>query len=49
MIMETVFFHLSGVIPFDTAIQKLKEEITAAYMHEGAEVVNQTSGQWIWP
>ncbi len=41
MIMETVFFHLSGVIPFDTAIQKLKEEITAAYMHEGAEVVNQ--------
>ncbi|MDE5940620.1 MAG: pyruvate:ferredoxin (flavodoxin) oxidoreductase, partial [Muribaculaceae bacterium] len=41
MIMETVFFHLSGVIPFDTAVERLKEEIKQAYMHEGGDVVNR--------
>ena len=41
MIMETVFFHLSGVIPFATAMTALKEEIKKTYMHEGADVVNK--------
>lgn len=41
MIMETVFFHLIGVIPFDTAMQKLRQEITSSYMHEGADIVNK--------
>lgn len=41
MIMETVFFKLSGVIDFATAVAELKKEITAAYMHEGADVVRR--------
>lgn len=41
MIMETVFFKLSGVMDFDQALDGLKKEITANYMHEGAEVVTK--------
>ena len=41
MIMETVFFKLSGVMDFDTAVAGLKKEITAAYMHEGGDVVQK--------
>lgn len=41
MIMETVFFHLSGIIPFETAVAGLKQEITATYMHEGGDVVQK--------
>ncbi len=41
MIMETVFFKLTGIIPFDEAMKALRDEITATYMHEGAEIVNR--------
>ncbi len=41
MIMETVFFKLTGIIPFDEAMKALCDEITATYMHEGAEMVNR--------
>lgn len=38
-IMETVFFHLSGVVSLDQAIPELKKLVAAAYMHEGGDVV----------
>lgn len=41
MIMETVFFHLSQIIPFEVAVDGLKKEITASYMHEGGDVVQK--------
>ena len=41
MIMETVFFHLAGILPFDVAVAGLKKEITASYMHEGGDVVQK--------
>lgn len=41
MIMETVFFHLMQVIPYESAVAGLKKEITAAYMHEGGDVVSK--------
>lgn len=41
MIMETVFFKLSGVMDFATAVTRLKDEIKISYMHEGAEVVQK--------
>lgn len=40
-IMQTVFFKLIGVIPFDEAIQRFKKIISTTYMHEGNAVVNQ--------
>lgn len=39
-IMETVFFHLMPVIPFDTAYADLQQRIKSVYMHEGNSVVN---------
>lgn len=41
MIMETVFFKLSGVMDFAAAVTALKKEISSAYMHEGADVVEK--------
>ncbi|MGM9852826.1 MAG: pyruvate:ferredoxin (flavodoxin) oxidoreductase [Muribaculaceae bacterium] len=40
-IMQTVFFKLIGVIPFDEAIERFKKIISTTYMHEGNAVVNQ--------
>lgn len=40
-IMQTVFFKLTGVIPFDEAIDRFKKLISTTYMHEGGEVVRQ--------
>lgn len=40
MILETIYLHLSGLIPFDTAISQLKQKITETYMHEGEADVN---------
>lgn len=48
MIMETVFFKLSEVMDFDTAVAGLKKEITAAYMHEGGDVVQKISRLSTW-
>ncbi len=39
MVMETVFFHLSGIFDFETAVMALKDEVKAAYMHEGQAAV----------
>lgn len=41
MIMETVFFKLTGVLEFDKAVKLLKNSIKELYGHEGAEVVKQ--------
>ncbi|MDE7119685.1 MAG: 2-oxoacid:acceptor oxidoreductase family protein, partial [Muribaculaceae bacterium] len=40
-IMQTVFFKLCPVIPFDQAVTLLKEQIKQAYMHEGGEIVDK--------
>lgn len=39
--METIFLSLSNIIPFDVSVAALKEQIKAAYMHEGGEVVER--------
>ncbi len=39
MIMLAVFFKSRQVIPYDTAIARLKECVNRMYMHEGGEVV----------
>ena len=41
--METIFLSLSNIIPFDVSVAALKEQIKAAYMHEGGDVVERTS------
>ena len=41
VVMETVFFHLSRMVPFDVAVESLKKEITKSYMHEGGDVVKK--------
>ena len=40
-IMQTVFFKLAGVIPFDDAVTRFKKIIGTTYMHEGGNVVQQ--------
>jgi pyruvate-ferredoxin/flavodoxin oxidoreductase len=40
MIMQTAFFKLSGVLPFEQAIELLKNEIKAVYGSKGDEIVN---------
>lgn len=38
-IMETVFFRLLPILPFEQAVAELKKRVQAIYMHEGGEVV----------
>ncbi len=41
-IMSTVFLHLmSDHLPYDSAIEQLKEQVKTAYMHEGGDVVQR--------
>lgn len=41
MPMETVFLYLSGTVPFENALNDLKEQIRKTYAHEGGAVVNK--------
>ena len=40
MIMQTAFFKLSGVLPFEEAIDLLKKEIQKVYGNKGEKIVN---------
>ena len=40
-IMQTCFFAISGVLPRDEAIQKIKDSIKKTYGNRGEAVVNQ--------
>ena len=40
MVMQAAFFKLSGVLPEDVAVEKLKEAIVKDYGHKGEEIVN---------
>ncbi len=40
-IMETVFFRLLEIMPFEQAVAELKKRITRVYIHEGGEVVDK--------
>lgn len=40
MIMETVFFKLSAVLPIEQAVELLKQNVEKIYMHEGGKVVD---------
>ena len=39
MIMQTAFFKLSGVLPFEEAIDLLKKEIQKVYGKKGENIV----------
>jgi len=43
MIMQTVFFKLSGVLPVDEAIARLKEAIVKAYGKKGEKIVQMNN------
>ncbi|MCK5808629.1 pyruvate:ferredoxin (flavodoxin) oxidoreductase [bacterium] len=43
MIMQTVFFKLADVIPFDDAVKYLKEAIEKSYGKKGEKVVNMNN------
>ncbi len=40
MVMQAAFFKLSGVLPEEVAVEKLKEAIVKDYGHKGEDVVN---------
>ncbi len=40
MIMQTAFFNLSGVLPFDQAVTLLKDSIKKTYGKKGEDIVN---------
>lgn len=40
MVMQAAFFKLSGVLPEDVAVEKLKEAIVKDYGHKGEDIVN---------
>ena len=40
MIMQTAFFKLANVIPFDQAVSLLKESIRKTYGRKGDKIVN---------
>jgi len=42
-IMQTCFFALSGVLPFDQAISEIKSAIEKTYARKGAELVNRNN------
>lgn len=39
MVMQTVFFKLSGILPVDEAVKLLKQAIKKSYGHKGDEIV----------
>jgi pyruvate-ferredoxin/flavodoxin oxidoreductase len=39
-ILQTCFFAISGILPKDEAIQKIKDAIVKSYSHKGEKVVN---------
>ena len=41
MVMETVFLHLSEIVPFEDSFAALKDQIQKTYIHEGGEVVQR--------
>lgn len=41
MPMETVFLYLCKIMPFDKAVNALKDQIDLTYRHEGGEVVRK--------
>ena len=43
MVMQTAFFKLSSVIPFDQAVALLKESIKKAYGKKGDKIVNMNN------
>jgi len=43
MIMQTVFFKLSGVLPFEEAVSLLKKSIQKAYGNKGEKIVNMNN------
>lgn len=40
MVTEAVFFRLTDIIPYEEAVEALKESVKIAYGHEGADVVS---------
>lgn len=40
VVMETVFFKLAGIIPFDEAVNAMKQQIALMYGHEGEAVLD---------
>ena len=43
MVMQTAFFKLANVIPFDDAVKYLKESIQTAYGKKGEKIVNMNN------
>ncbi len=43
MVMQTVFFKLSKILPVDEAVNLLKEAIKKSYGHKGDEIVNMNN------
>lgn len=43
MVMQTAFFKVSGVLPFDTAVSLLKASIKKAYGKKGDKIVNMNN------
>lgn len=41
MVMQTVFFRLSNVLPFENAIELLKKSIVKAYTRKGPKIVEK--------
>ena len=50
-IMQTCFFNISGVLPPDEAIAKIKKTIEKTYERKGPRWCRRTSRRWIrrWP
>ncbi len=46
-VMQTCFFAISGVLPKDEAIQKIKDAIKKTYGSKGEEIVKKTTMQLI--
>ena len=44
MIMQTAFFKLSGVLPFEQAVALLKDSIRAEYGRKGEKIVEMNLG-----
>ena len=40
-ILQSAFFKISGVIPYDLAVEQMKKFIVKSYSRKGEEIVNK--------
>ncbi|VFS27323.1 pyruvate:ferredoxin (flavodoxin) oxidoreductase [Serratia liquefaciens] len=48
-VMQIAFFHLTQILPGDSALAELQAAIAKSYSSKGQELVERNCRRWPWP